>query len=52
MMNSEYPAPTSPSDPPLTPPGDPPLTPPTDAELQEEVPETGGNNDPDLGQFM
>jgi hypothetical protein len=44
MVNSERPA--------QTPPSDFPSTPPTDAELQEEVPETGGSNDPDLGQFM
>jgi hypothetical protein len=52
MVNSERPAPTPPTDPPSTPPTDPPSTPPTDAELQEDVPETGGSNDPDLGQFM
>jgi hypothetical protein len=52
MVNSEHPAQTPPSDPPPSPPTDPPITPPTDAELQEEVPETGGSNDPDLGQFM
>ena len=44
MVNSERPAPT--------PPTDPPLTPPTDAELQEEVPETGGGSNSNLGQFM
>jgi hypothetical protein len=52
MVISERPAPTPPTGPPSTPPTDPPLTPPTDAELQEEVPETGGSNDPDFGQFM
>ena len=44
MVNSERPARTAPTD--------PPSTPPTGAELQEEVPETDGSNDPDLGQFM